>query len=88
MPKVKVDNVSEWLEQNNRYELLIDEFIENDNTKAMLVAKRLTEQIDKILNEAADKVIKLSKTKSYAKLGIGDTATDEAIVSELYTLIH
>lgn len=88
MSKLRVDNISEWLEGNNRYELLVTEYIVKNNIKAMFIAKQLTEDIDKILNEAANKIKKLSKTKSYTELGIGDSATNEAIADEFYKLIY
>jgi len=45
-----------------------------------------TIEIEAILNKAADDIKKLYK--KYPDAGIGDTATDECITSEFYSILH
>ena len=47
--------------------------------------KTVTKKIDKILEKASDEIINLSHVTD---IGIGDTASDEAIAQEFYNLIH
>lgn len=45
-----------------------------------------TNDIEAILNKASDDIKKLHK--KYPDAGIGDTATDECITSEFYSILH
>ncbi len=61
---------------DNRYALLLD------NTPV----EKATEAIDKAIKEFAKRIKTISK--KYPTVGIGDTATDEEIVGEVYNAIH
>jgi hypothetical protein len=84
MTKKEKDKLTDWIEENNSYALLW----EGCTDEELVETKKIIEQIDKILEEAAQKIKKLGKTKIGQTLGMGDTATDENIVGELYSAIH
>jgi uncharacterized membrane-anchored protein len=85
MTEKEKNKLINWIEENNNYSLLWDE---NFTDQQLIETKKTIEEIDKILEEAAEKIKKLGKTTIGKKLGIGDTATDEDIVGELYSAIH
>ena len=63
----------------------------NHNTYALLCEKpqhivKVTNKIDTILKKAVDDLKKLNK--KYPDAGIGDTATDEEITSQFYSILH
>jgi len=72
-----------WLQENDRYEFLWDE---GDTLHRLRCIKDITEILDTILEEAKGKILPLGN--KFRTVGFGDTATDEAIVGELYRLIH
>jgi len=62
---------------DNKYELLDDDA--RNNVAA-------TKKIDKAIEQFTKRLVQISK--QYPDVGMGDTATDEAIVSEVYSEIH
>jgi len=84
MTEKEKNKLINWIEENDSYSLLWEGCTDEELTET----KKIIEQIDKILEEAAQKIKRLGKTKMGQKLGMGDTATDEDIVGELYSAIH
>ena len=63
----------------------------NHNIYALLCEKpqhivKVTNKIDTILRKAVDDLNKLNK--KYPDAGIGDTATDEEIANQFYSILH
>ena len=63
----------------------------NHNTYALLCEKpqhivKVTNKINTILRKAVEEIKGLYK--KYPDAGIGDTATDECITSEFYSILH
>ena len=63
----------------------------NHNIYALLCEKpknivKVTNKIDTILRKAVEDLNKLNK--KYPDAGIGDTATDEAIANQFYSILH
>jgi len=63
----------------------------NHNIYALLCEKpknivKVTNKIDTILRKAVEDLNKLNK--KYPDAGIGDTATDECITSQFYSILH
>lgn len=73
-----------WLEEYDVYNFIcIDE---DRSLRVLRRAKAAVEAMDEVITSAARQIRVLAN--KYRKVGIGDTATDEAIVAELYELIH
>jgi len=85
MTEKEKNKLINWIEESNNYSLLWDE---NFTDQQLIETKKTIEEIDKILEEAANQIKELGKTKIGQTLGMGDTATDENIVGELYSAIH
>ena len=81
----KREQLLDWVGEHDEYEFLWDE---NSSEKHLKKIKITIQKLDKILEQASKKIHKLEKSKEGKCAGIGDTATDEAIVGELYNLIH
>jgi hypothetical protein len=73
----------DWLDKYDEYEFL---WTEESTLKELIEAKKTVQGMNKILEGAARKIKQLGKKNK--KVGIGDTATDEAIMCQLYSLIH
>ena len=63
----------------------------NHNTYALLCEKpqhivKVTNKIDTILRKAVEDLNKLNN--KYPDAGIGDTATDEEIANQFYSILH
>lgn len=73
-----------WLEEHDTYEFLC--MGGDESLRVLRRAKVAVEAMDEVITSAARQIRVLAN--KYRKVGIGDTATDEAIVAELYELIH
>jgi len=82
---MKRDELLNWLWEHDKYSFLWDE---NWSDKKLLEIKKIILKMEHILNIATKNIIKLGKSKLGQEIGMRDTATDEAIVEELYSLIH
>jgi len=72
-----------WLDNHPQYEFLWNE---EDTLHNLRRTKEAVEALDKILDETKRKILAVGN--KFRRVGVGDTATDEAIVRELYRLIH
>lgn len=75
-----------WLEDNEKYEFLVFYHDTSESLRKLRQAKAATLAVDKVLETAAIELKKLAR--QYRSMGIGDTATDDAIAAAFYTLIH
>lgn len=78
------EELEEWLEGRDCYRFLVLDM--GEPLAKLRKAKAATEAVDAVLNEAAKQLRKVAN--KYRSMGIGDTATDEAITSKFYGLIH
>jgi hypothetical protein len=82
-PKLEREQLIEWLEDNDNFELLgWNE--DGVSLRKLRRYKEVVETIHVIIEEAATKIRHLERSN----FGIGDTATDEAITEKFYSLIH